>query len=191
MGLYDSIIFDRSLIQGLDERMDKYLALVSEGDINLQTKNFDCGLNSYYVQDGKLFFEDVESEFVQNGEGFWSYNINEIRREKRFFPTTQTIRAYDLVQSEPFDVWIELEMVFIEGMVNKITVAEYSETDSAPRIQREKEWAQKLKNHHEFRNSFRGKLYVPTSQFAAKILRKFSALLRKGANFIDKITFKL
>jgi hypothetical protein len=191
MSLYDTIIFNRSLIQGLDERIDKYLIFASEGEINLQTKSFDCGLNSYHIQDNKLFFEDVESEFVQNGEGFWDYNVNEIRRQKIFFPATQTIRAYDLVQSEPFDLWIELEMVFIEGMVNKITVVEYSETDSAPRIKNEKEWARKMKEFQAFRESFWGKLYFPVSRFVKKILRKISSALRKMASFVDKVAFKL
>lgn len=190
MGLFDTIIIERSLIEGSDSRADRYLAILRKDKVSLQTKDFDCSLSTYLVEDGKLYFEKVDREWVDEGGIFGGY-LEEKSREKVAHFVTRTIRAYDRVQSEPFDIWIEFEIVFIEGVVKNITIKEYRETDSKPRIEQEQEWIKELKEFHEFSQTLRGKIQLSCQAFIRKVLRFCSKYIRKTATFLDKTAFKL
>ncbi len=190
MGLFDTVIIERSLIEALDSRADRYLAILGDDKVGLQTKDFDCSLSTYLVEDGKLYHEKVNREWV-DGDGLFGGYMEEKSREKLAHFVTHTIRAYDSVHAEPFDIWIEFEIVFIEGAVKNITIKEYTETDSKPRIEREKKWQQELKEFHEFRQTLRGKIQLGCQAFIRKVLRFCSKQIRKVSNFLDKIAFKL
>lgn len=190
MGLYDTVIIESSLIEGLDSRADRYLAILGDKKVALQTKDFDCALSTYLVEDGKLYYEKVDSEWVDGGDLFGGY-LEEKSREKLAHFVTHTIRAYDLVDSEPFDIWIEFEIIFIEGVVKNITIKEYTETDSKPRIERNQQWQKELKELHEFRQTLRGKIQLSCQTFIRKVLSFCSKQIRKTANFLDRMTYKL
>jgi hypothetical protein len=190
MGLFDTVIIERSLIEGSDSRADRYLAILGDKKVALQTKDFDCALSTYLVEDGKLYFEKVDREWIDEGGIFGGY-MEEKSREKVSHFATHTIRAYDLVHSEPFDIWIEFEIVFIEGVVKSITIKEYRETDSKPRIERDQQWLKELKEFHEFRQTLRGKIQLSCQAFIKKVLRFCSKQIRKVSNFLDRLAFKL
>ena len=136
-------------------------------------------------------FDKVEREWRDDGEGLFGGYLEEISREKQAHFITHTIYAYNFVHSEPFDIWIELKIVFFEGEVKSITVHEYKETDSAPRIERQKQWAQQMKKDYEYRQTFRGKIQMTCQSFLRKILRFCSKQIMMVANFLDKIAFQL
>ena len=91
MGLFDTIILDRSLVEGLDSRIDSYLAVLGEDEVALQTKDFDCALATYRIENNKLYFDKVEREW-RDGEGLFGGYLEEISREKQAHFVTRTIQ---------------------------------------------------------------------------------------------------
>jgi hypothetical protein len=84
MGLFDTIIFNKSVIQGTDPKVDKYLTLLGENELGWQTKDFDCLLSNFFIEEGKLFEEKVEKRWVEeNGPFEASWN----RFQKKKFHT--------------------------------------------------------------------------------------------------------
>jgi len=191
MGFFDTVIIERSLIEGSDSRADRYLAnILGDDKVNLQTKDFDCSLATYLIEDGKLYSEKVDKEWINECGMFGGY-MEEISREKLPHLATHTIYAYDFLQAEPFDIWIEFKIIFIEGVVKSIAIHKYEETDSKPRIEREKKRQKQLKDFHEFRQTLRGKIQLSCQRFVGKVLRFCSKYIQKVANFLDNIAFKL
>lgn len=185
MGMFDTIIFNKSVIQGLDPKVDKYLQLLGESELGFQTKDFDCLMRNFFIEDKALFFEKVESKWVEGESPFGGF-LETISKEKLPYKTTCTVRAYDLLQSEPVDIWIEFEMVFIEGVLQKTSLVKYKETDSAPRIESEKQFQKQLAESIEFGKTFRGKMHRAFGRFLGKLSRQ----IIKFGNYIQRISFK-
>lgn len=183
--MFDTIIFNKSVIQGLSLEVDKYLQILGAEEVSLQTKDFDCLMRNFFIEDKALFFEKVESKWVEGSSPFGGF-LEPISKEKLPHETTCTIRAYDFLQSEPVDIWIEFEMVFIEGVLQKISLVEYKETDSAPRIERSKQWQKELDESIKFGKTFRGKMCRAFGRFLGKISRQ---IINFG-NLIQRISFK-
>lgn len=185
MGMFDTIIFNKSVIQGLDPKVDKYLRILGESELGFQTKDFDCLLQNFFIEDGKLFLEHVESRWVEENGPFGGF-LEPISKEKKFYNKTCTVQAYDYLNSEEVDIWIEFEIVFIEGVLQKITLIKYKETDSAPRIERSKQWQKELDESIKFGKTFRGKMQRAFGRFLGKLSRK---IINFG-NLIQRISFK-
>jgi hypothetical protein len=185
MGMFDNIIFNKSVLEGLGPQVDKYLQILKYEEVSLQTKDFDCLMVSYFIEDGKLLWEKVESEWVEGDDPLRGF-MKPISREKLPYNKTCTVRAYDCLQSETVDIWIEFEMVFIEGVLQKITLIEYKETDSAPRIERSQQWQKELEESIKFGKTFRGKVQRAFGRFLGKLSRK---IINFG-NLIQRISFK-
>lgn len=185
MGLFDTIIFHKSVIQGISPEVDKYLQILNEEEVSMQTKDFDCLMRNFFIEDKELFFEKVESKWVEGDSPFGGF-LEPISKEKLPYKTTCTIRAYDFLQSEPVDIWIEFEMVFIEGVLQKTSLIEYKETDSAPRIERSKQWQKELDESIKFGKTFRGKMHRAFGRFLGKLSRQ----IIKFGNCIQRISFK-
>lgn len=185
MGFFDTIIFNKSVIQGLDPKVDKYLQLLGESELGFQTKDFDCLLRNFFIEDGKLFLEHVESTWVEEDGPFGGF-VEPISKEKKFYNKTCSIQAYDYLNSEEVDIWIEIQFVFIDGVLQKTSLVKYEETDSAPRIEREKQLQKKIAESIEFGKTFRGKVQRAFGQFLGKLSRK---IINFG-NLIQRISFK-
>ena len=185
MGLYDTIIFNKSVIQGIDPKIDKYLTLLGESELGWQTKDFDCTLSNFYIEEGKLFEERVESRWVEASGPFGGF-LEPISKEKIPYNRTCTIKAYDSLQSETVDVWIEMDFVFIDGVLQKTFLTKYEETDSAPRIERSKKFENELRESIEFYKTWRGKLQRAFGKFLGRVSRN---IINFG-NYIQRISFK-
>jgi len=185
MGLYDTIIFNKSVIQGIDPKIDKYLTLLGESELGWQTKDFDCTLSNFYIEEGKLFEERVESRWVEASGPFGGF-LEPISKEKIPYNRTCTIKAYDYVDSKPVDVWIEMYFVFIDGVLQKTSLVKYEETDSAPRIERSKKFQKELQESIKFGKTWRGKLHRSCGKFLGRVSRKIINL----GNYIQRISFK-
>lgn len=185
MGMFDTIIFNKSVIQGLDPKVDKYLRLLGESELGFQTKDFDCLLQNFFIEDGKLFLEHVESRWVEENGPFGGF-LEPISKEKKLCNKTCTVQAYDALDSEEVDIWIEMQFVFVDGFLQKTSLVKYEETDAAIRIERQKQFQKQWAESIEFGKTFRGKMQRAFGRFLGKLSRK---IINFG-NLIQRISFK-
>ena len=66
MGMFDYVIIPKSRLLGIDEKIDKYLSLVNEPEVSLQTKDLDNFLARYFIRDDSLFYENRNHEWVKS-----------------------------------------------------------------------------------------------------------------------------
>ena len=185
MGLFDTIIFNKSVIQGIAPEVDKYLRLLRQEEVTFQTKDFDCALKNFFIEEGRLFAEHIEAQWVEENGPFGGF-MEPISKEKKPCNKTCTIQAYDALNSEEVDIWIEIQFVFIDGFLQKASLVGYEETDAAIRIEREKQFQKKLAESIAFGKTFRGKVQGAFGQF----LRKFARKIINFGNLIQRISFK-
>jgi len=186
MSLFDTIIFDKSVIQGIDPKIDKYLTFLGDKQVGLQTKDLDCCMSSFLIEEGKLIIDDVKYEYIE-GTGPFGGHYNEISREKKLHNLTCTIKAYDFLNSSPVDIWIELKFVFVDGVLQKISLSEYEETDSAERLERLAKFQKEVSESIKFGKTFRGKMQRAFGNFLGLVSRKIINL----GDYIRLISYKL
>ena len=189
MGMYDTIIFSRDSLSNIDERVDKYLSLIEGSQISFQTKDFDCCLDTYKVENGQLFYQRVEREWIED-EGMFGGHMREISRSLEKREDTTTIYAYDFLQSNVADIWIEFKVVFIQGVVKEIELFKFEDTCPKSRIEREKEFSLRFKEYQDYRKTIKGKITIFIKNKIYKFLHKVSQILRKMASLVDKLKFK-
>lgn len=189
MGMYDTIIFNRESLSGIDERVDKYLSLIEGSQISFQTKDFDCCLDTYKVENGQLFYEKVEREWVESDGMFGGY-MREISRSLKKREDTATFYVYDFLPNDIADIWIEFKVIFIKGIVDEIKLFKFEERCSKDRIEREKETLKKMSEHFQYSKTLRGKISIFCKGQIYKSLNKLSQILRKITSLVDKLKFK-
>lgn len=185
MGLFDNIIFNKSVIQGIAPEVDKYLRLLRQEEVGFQTKDLDCALKNFFIEEGRLFEEHIEAQWVEENGPFGGF-MEPISKEKKPCNKTCTIQAYDMLDSEEVDIWIEIQFVFIDGFLQKTSLVEYEEMNAVIRIEREKLFQKQLAESIEFGKTFRGKVQRVFGQFLGKLSRK---IINFG-NLIQRISFK-
>lgn len=185
MGFFDTIIFNKSVIQGLDPKVDKYLRLLRQEEVDFQTKDLDCCLKNFFIEDGCLFEQHVETRWVEDSSTFGGF-IEPVSKEKKLCNKTCTVQAYDALDSEEVDIWIEMQFVFVDGFLQKTSLVKYEETDAAIRIERQKQFQKQWAESIEFGKTFRGKMQKAFGRFLGKLSRK---IINFG-NLIQRISFK-
>lgn len=189
MGLFDTIVFTRESLSGIDKRVDKYLSLIEGSEIPFQTKDLECYLLTYKVNNGQLFYERVEREWVESDGMFGGY-MNEISRSLEKREDTVTVYFYDFLFNDVADIWIEFKAVFIKGVLDKIELFKFEETCSKDRIEREQKTLKELKQYQEYKKTFRGKISIFCKGQIFKLLNKLSQILKKITSLVDKLKFK-
>lgn len=185
--MFDSIIIPKSKLLGIDEKIEKYLSLVKDEQVTLQTKDFDQALHTYYIEGDSLMHEKRECEWVNDESHFLKSYMKTISVEMVPYNITTTIRCYDYLQTESLDVSIDFKIVFISGKVHEISLAQYEEEDANPRIEREKEWAEQHKKQIAFNKTIRGKC----QRKLGKVLFKTSKIILSIGHKIQRLSFKL
>lgn len=185
MGMFDTVIFNKSVIQGIAPEVDKYLRLLRQEEVAFQTKDFDCALKNFFIEEGRLFAEHIEARWVEENGPFGGF-MEPISKEKKPCNKTCTIQAYDMLGSEEVDIWIEIQFVFIDGFLQKTSLVGYEEMNAVIRIEREKLLQKKLAESIAFGKTFRGKVQRVFGQFLGKLSRK---IINFG-NLIQRISFK-
>lgn len=104
---------------------------------------------------------------------------------------TATIHAYDSLENDIADIWIEFKVIFINGVVDKIELFKFEETCPKSRLEREKEFLQEMKEYQDYRKTIRGKITIFFKDKIYKLLHKVSQILRKVVSLVDKLKFKL
>lgn len=190
MGLFDTIVFTRESLSGIDERVDKYLSLIEGSEIPFQTKDLECYLLTYKVNNGQLFYEKSEREWVESDGIFGGY-MNEISRSLEKREDTVTVYFYDFLFNDVADIWIEFKAVFIHGVLSKIELFKFEETSSKERIERHEKWLRELKEYNDYKKTLRGKIVIWCKNKIRFVLKKISLVFKKLTSALDKLIFNL
>lgn len=89
---------------------------------NFQTKDFECMLDVYYLdKDGFMY--------LKNGDNYEEYYVH------------QHVRCYAYIQipSEDIKYWLEYDLKFTDGKLEKATAVDWNKTDAFEKIQLELE----------------------------------------------------
>ena len=156
---------------------------------SFQTKDLDCGLDCYEIRDdGTLWLRECEREHIDgdpNGKTFSEKFgiIKEIKHWWTHVKTTTTIRMYDYnnYNDGPYDYWVEFEIVFIDGVIDKIKLIKFEATDNTKRKEDSKRHIEELKKNKQFESTNLYKLVIkPYNKiilFVTRQLSKFATLL--------------
>ena len=188
MGMYDDIICKYPL--PLPEDTKGY---ISNG---FQTKDLDCGLDCYEIrEDGTLWLRECEREHIDgdpNGKTFSEKFglIKEIKHWWTHVKTTTTIRMYDYnnYNDGPYDYWVEFEVVFIDGVIDKIKLIKFDATDNSKRKEDSKRHIEELKKNKQFESTLLYKLIIKPYN---KIIRFICRLIYKFGSFLIAKVYKL
>lgn len=153
MGMFDYLSIPSHLIS--DSRLnDPQRRRV----LQLQTKDLDNYMHDYFVTNSGLLKKRVtfykKSNEVRNSKDFFTkYTPPEIDHiDEEFIKNTCTITACDFVTGETVtdnDIWFEIELVFIDGVLTSNRVITYDITSSKERVETEQKWALSMKLYKE------------------------------------------
>lgn len=155
MGMFDNIICKKEL--PLTEELLKLS--INWTDRDFQTKDLDCSLACYYINEKGLLEEEVvEREYIKyTEEEIQSQNISpwsvykEIIEKNRYLKPIShhgVINFYDSIPiNEKQDLWIEFKAYFIYGKLDKIELfqSEIKESYSISYLQWQKKQEQEEK----------------------------------------------
>ena len=156
---------------------------------SFQTKDLDCGLDCYEIRDdGTLWLRECEREHIDgdpNGKTFSEKFgiIKEIKHWWTHVKTTTTIRMYDYnnYNDGPYDYWVEFEVIFIDGVIDKIKLIKFNVVDNTERKEDSKRHIEELKKNKQFESTNLYKLVIkPYNKiilFVTRQLSKFATLL--------------
>lgn len=158
-----------------------------------QTKDFDCTMDEYVIQNGELFIQKYAVQEWVNGDPrakFFTDRLGYMRREEPFLEKINhhgLINFYDFKYdvSCKWDCWIEFQASFSYGKLDKIELFKFEKTDNAERKQRESEWASKLARSQKL---WRNKYLFYTSWFHF-LERKWIKFWTNCANLCNKIAY--
>ena len=148
MGMFDSIEVSDALPTNAE--MDE-LGL-NKRDWTLQTKDWDCALDVFVLQDGVLHEKRYRVEQWVEGDPKGKSlmdRIGHLHRDGMYLqtlPITDTIRAYDFRQNVgQWDCWCEWRMQFKDGVLTHIELIKFEKTDNTERKERETELFEQIK----------------------------------------------
>ena len=188
MGMYDDIVCKYPL--PLPEDTKGYITE------SFQTKDLDCGLDCYEIrEDGTLWLRECEREYTEgnpNGKTFFE-KFGMVKETKVWWThvkTTTTIRMYDYnnYNDGPYDYWVEFEIVFIDGVIDKIKLIKFEATDNTERKEDSKRHIEELKKNKQFESTLLYKLIIKPYN---KIIRFICRLIYKFGSFLIAKVYKL
>ena len=157
--------------------------------LRFQTKDLDNALDCYEIrEDGTLWLRECEREYTEgdpNGKTFFEkYGmVKETKVWWTHVKTTSTIRMYDYYNYSdgPYDYWVEFEIVFIDGVIDKIKLIKFDAMDNTERKENDRQFIEELKKNKEFESTNLYKLvikpYNKIIRFICKLIYNFSSFL--------------
>ena len=158
MGMYDSIECQYKLPMPDDPKG-------YTGSYGFQTKDFDCALDIYIIdENGQLFLEQRETEWVggdPNGKSFLekSGHLRTIKTWLEPLSDTRAVQFYDYIDSNntDYDYWIMYDAVFTEGKITDVKLTTFEARPNSERKKKDIEFHKKMREWDEFRKTRRYK----------------------------------
>lgn len=188
MGMYDDIVCKYPL--PLPEDTKGFVPL------RFQTKDLDNALDCYEIrEDGTLWLRECEREYTEgNPDGkTWSEKFGIVKETKVWWThvkTTRTIRMYDYNNYNDglYDYWVEFEIVFIDGVIDKINLVKFEATDNSKRKENDRKFMEELKKNKEFESTNLYKLVVKPYN---KTIWFIVCILNNIGSFLTEFSWKL
>jgi hypothetical protein len=191
MGMFDTIQWGDKL--PFSKEMKEFG--LDKNNWSFQTKDLDCCLANYVVQDGNLFLEKYKNENWVEGDvnsKNWLDRIGSIKRSEPYLELqkiTETIYMYDY-RHDVLGLWdctIEFKVVLIDGKVDSTELFEFKKVPSADRKEQERKWHAE----REYENSrWYNRFIFHTSPYVWLRSRIYRALQAAGS-FLHAISYKL
>jgi hypothetical protein len=176
MGMYDDIVCKYPL--PLPEDTKGFVPL------KFQTKDLDNALDCYEIrEDGTLWLRECEREYTEgdpNGKTFFE-KFGMVKETKVWWThvkTTSTIRMYDYsnYSDGPYDYWVEFEIVFIDGVIDKIKLIKFDAMDNTERKEKHRKdveyWTNRQKFEYTLFYRLIGKPYNKLITFICRTIHK-------------------
>jgi hypothetical protein len=191
MGMFDTIQWGDNL--PFSEEM-KGLGL-AKNNWSFQTKDLDCCLANYVVQDGKFFLQKYKNEKWVEGdpkaESFMD-RFGSLERTEPYLELekiTSTIYMYDYRHDVAglWDCSVEFKVIVIDGKVQSTELFEFKKVPSADRKEQERKWHAE----REYENSrWYNRFIFHTSPYRW-LRRHLSRALQATGSFLHTISYKL
>ena len=191
MGMFDTIQWGDNL--PFSEEM-KGLGL-DKNNWSFQTKDLDCCLDNYVVQDGNFFLQKYKNEKWIEGDPKAKSFLDRMGSFERTEPylesekVTNTIYMFEYRQ-DVLGLWdcsVEFKVVFIDGKVQSTELFSFEKLSNAKRKQHELEWQQR---YEYIKSRWYNRFIFHTTSYRW-ISRKIARLLYRIGTSLQELSFKL
>jgi hypothetical protein len=153
MGMFDTISISGDLPFS-QEMIDLGL---NKNNLSFQTKDLDCAMSHYIIQNGELFEEKYKTEeWIEGDKNAKNVmdRIGHMDRRDPYFAKVNfhgEIYFYEFVMNvqDKWDCWIEFKAVFTNSKLEKIELFKFDKTDNAERKTRDLQFQQRMEIEHK------------------------------------------
>ena len=192
MGMFDNISTTEALPYS-DEM--KELGL-DKNNLTFQTKDLECLLDSYIIQNGKLYIQKYKVEKWIDGEKDSKNLFDRIGRLEKEEPYYQEVNyhgeiyfyEYIMDVQDKWDCWIEYKAIFTEGALSKIELSKFEKKDNTERKRLNLELNQKIEKEAAV---WYNKYIFYTKFYRCYISRPLYKFLNKIGNFFLNLSYKI
>lgn len=192
MGMFDTIQWGDRL--PFTEEM-KGLGL-DKNNWSFQTKDFDCFLHNYIVQDGRLFLQKYKNNVWVEGDPKAKSVMDRLGTYQRSEPyleeqktVTHTVHMYEY-RTNVIGLWdcsVEFKVVFIRGAVESVELVHFEKLPNTQRKQMNREWKERM----NLINSYWYNRFIFNTSVYRWVRHLLSRTLYKTGTFFQTISYKL
>ena len=179
MGLFDSIYLHQSLIPEIPELSNLCIQITDQDE--LQTKDLDCAMDVYQVgEDRKLMLRKAEYETIETPGSFFSFAMQEISHEMvHVDKTCEALCCFYQAgrRRGDKDIWIDLKLIIIRGVVDAVEVQKINITPSTPRL--------------DSMEQLRAEVVKLNQDPTIRVRRKLANICRRISDFFSKLQIDL
>lgn len=191
MGMFDNI----SVSDSLPFNDDMKELGIDKNNLVFQTKSLDCLMDSYIIQNNKLYIQKYKSEkWIKGNEASKNIfdRIGHLEREEPYYEEVNyhgEICFYEFLLNvkDKWDCWVEYKAIFTQGNVTNISLFKFTKEDNSARLQREKEWQEEIQKENE---KWINKYFLHLS-IVRRVRRYLGKTLNKLGNFLTHVSYKL
>lgn len=167
---------------------------LSVNNRSFQTKDLDCSLGEYFIQDGMLFEQKYKiNEFIEGDVNSkdWIDRLGHMKREQPYLERVADyqnceIYFYDYRHDVQglYDCWIEYKAIFNNGKCVDIVVHKFEQKSNADRLKQEREW---LEDMERINNLWYNK-YFRHTRIGRWLTNKWCRVCNKLSDFFGRIS---
>jgi hypothetical protein len=153
MGMFDTI----SVSGDLPFSQEMIDLGIDKNNLSFQTKDLDCTMSHYIIQNGELFEEKYKTEEWIAGDPTAKSIMDRIgfmERKGPYFDKVNfhgEIYFYEFLTNvqDKWDCWVEFKAVFTDGKLQKLELFKFDKTDNAERKARDAEMKEKIEKEQK------------------------------------------
>lgn len=130
---------------------------INKNNLSFQTKDLDCSMSYYIIQNDELFEEKFKTEkWIEGDKNAKSVmdRIGHMNRRDPYFEKVNfhgEIYFYELLMDiqDKWDCWVEFKAVFTDGKLQKLELFKFEKTDNAERKARDAEFTERMEKEQK------------------------------------------